>query len=88
MSEMTREEALDSLIRNVVTFESLPAKFKKDREFVLAAVESNGYALKYAYDTFKKDREIVMEAVQQNGYSLQYASKKLQNDPELKKLPL
>jgi hypothetical protein len=36
---------------------------KKDREFVLGLVNSNGLALLYADDQLKKDREVVLAAV-------------------------
>ena len=37
--------------------------FYKDREFVLAAVKSEGKSLQYADKIFYKDREILLEAV-------------------------
>ena len=42
-------------------------KDNKDRDEVLAAVKTYGYALDYADESFRKDREIVMAAVNQNG---------------------
>ena len=52
---------------------------------MLAAMKSNGAALKYADASFKKDMEIVTTAVKSNSYSLNFASKTLQNHPELQK---
>ena len=56
---------------------------KADREFMLAAVKQNGWALKYASDELKGDREIVLEAVKQKGYALQFASDELKGDREI-----
>ena len=57
-----------------------------DREVVLRAVKSSGYALQFANDSLKADREVVLEAVRNDGDALKYASEELQNDPELKKI--
>ena len=54
--------------------------FQNDRDVVLAAVQQNGFALKYASEELKKDREIVLAAVRQNGYALEYASEHLKAD--------
>ena len=45
---------------------------------VLAAVQQNGRALKYASEELQADREVVLAAVQQNGEALTYASRELQ----------
>ena len=42
-------------------------ELKGDREIVMAAVASNGYALQYASEDLKSDHEIVKKAVSQNG---------------------
>ena len=59
------------------------AELKGDREFVLAAVQQDGYALQCASAEFKEDREIVLAAVQQDGYALKYASAELKGDREV-----
>ena len=45
---------------------------------LLAAVQQNGRALKYASEELQADREVVLAAVQQNGDALTYASQELQ----------
>ena len=56
------------------------AELWSDRDFVLAAVEENGYALQYAPAKLRADRDFVLAAVQQNAVALQYASAELQRD--------
>ena len=53
---------------------------KKDREIVLAAVKSYGFALEYADAGLKKDREIVLAAVKSDRRALEYADSELQKD--------
>ena len=55
----------------------LPKNFK---EIVLAAVQSDGYALEYAADSFN-DKEVVLAAVKQNGEALKYAAEELDQSP-------
>ena len=55
---------------------------RNDRDFVLAAVQEDGYSLEYASEELRNDREIVLAAVQENGYALEYASEELRNDRE------
>ncbi|MDD4154067.1 MAG: DUF4116 domain-containing protein, partial [Bacilli bacterium] len=63
--------------------------FQRNRDFVLEAVKSNGYVLKYLNTEFKNDKEIVLEAVKHGFISypdyspLKYASAKLRNDKEV-----
>ena len=47
---------------------------------VLAAVQQDGWALKFASSELQQDREVVLAAVQQSGWLLQFASSKLQQD--------
>ena len=49
----------------------------KNKEFVLKAVQKNGYALCYADISFRKDKEIVLKAVQQDGLALHYLHNKV-----------
>jgi hypothetical protein len=51
-----------------------------DRELLLAAVQQNGYELRYASAELKADREVVLAAVQQDGHALRYASAELRAD--------
>ena len=57
-----------------------PAEVK---EIMLAAVNQNGRALKYAPAELKKDKDFVLAAVNQNGRALWFASAALQNDKEI-----
>jgi hypothetical protein len=54
-----------------------------NKHIVLAAVQKNGGALKYASDELKADKEIVLAAVQKHGYVLEYASDELRADKEI-----
>ena len=56
---------------------------KKDRKFILEAVQQNGDALLYADDSLKKDRAIVLKAVQQNGDALEHVDDSLKKDPDI-----
>ncbi len=56
---------------------------RKDREVVLEAVKSDGYALEYVDKSFKKDREIVLELVKSNGSALEYTDESLRRDREI-----
>ena len=56
---------------------------RTDRDIVLAAVQKQGIALKYASEALKADREIVLAAVKNNGYALQYASEDHKADREI-----
>jgi len=58
-------------------------EYRNDREAVLAAVKTSGYALEYADDSLKGDREIVLAAVGDIGSALEYASAGLRADREI-----
>lgn len=45
-----------------------------DKEVVLAAVQQDGMALRYADSEMKKDKEVVLTAVRQDGMALRYAA--------------
>ncbi len=55
---------------------------KNDKEFVLEAVKSNGYALEYASDNLKNDKDFVLEVVKQDVRALEYVPDNLKNDKE------
>eukprot|EP00971_Amphidinium_carterae_P203949 4047363-Amphidinium_carterae.1 len=59
------ERHLEDVKRNGLNLRDVPARYRADREIVLAAVQQNGQALKYAAEECKADREIVLAAVQQ-----------------------
>ena len=61
----------------------VPERFQKDREVVLAAVQSNGLALSFALEQFRNDREIVIAALKKNGSSFPYVSWNLRKDREI-----
>jgi hypothetical protein len=48
-----------------------------DREIVLAAVQEDGCALKFASPDLRGDRGVVLAAVKQNGDALRCASEEL-----------
>lgn len=54
-----------------------------DREFVLAKVAKDGWALEHATAELKADREVVLVAVAQNGYALEHAAPELRADREV-----
>jgi len=54
-----------------------------DRAFVLAAVASNGHALKHASPELRADRDLVLAAVTNNGYAVRHASAELQADSDV-----
>lgn len=53
-----------------------------DRDFVLATVKQDGYALINASDELQADRDIVLAAVTQDGSALHYASNELKADTD------
>ena len=54
-----------------------------DTEVVLAAVQENGSALKYASDALQADHAVVLAAVRNLGGALTFASEALQNDLQI-----
>ena len=80
---MTKEEAIKLLKHNAFALEILDAKFKNDREIVMAAVNNDGYALEFASDELKNDKEIVLTALTKNLSPLEFASEELKNDKNI-----
>jgi hypothetical protein len=68
------------------TFEHLPAVFKQDKEFALAAIVSNASGLAFCHMSAeqKDDEEIAMIAVKASGHNIEYASKRLQQLPAIR----
>ena len=62
---------------------SLPVRFQRDREVVLAAVRQDGDALGLVSVAFQADRVVVLTAVLQCGHSWHSASEALQADREV-----
>ena len=77
-SRTTDQEAKKS--QHNVDLSEDSSRLDPSREFVLAAVQQNGCALKHASNGFQGDREIAFVAVKQNGRSLQFASEELRRD--------
>lgn len=50
---------------------------RKDKEVVLAAVQQDGLALKYASDKLRNDKDIVLAAVQKDPKAIRFASYEL-----------
>jgi hypothetical protein len=56
---------------------------RKDKEFMLLAMQQNGLALQYAPEELQNDYEIVLTAVKQNGLAIAYASEDLRKDSKI-----
>ena len=56
---------------------------RSNRKYVLAAVSSDQYALKYANTKWRDDKEVVIAAISFNGNALEFASERLQNDKDI-----
>eukprot|EP00435_Cladocopium_sp_Y103_P024626 s215_g6.t1 len=54
-----------------------------DKEFVLQAVQENGFALQFACEELQSDKEVVIKAVRQHGYALRFACETLKSDKEV-----
>jgi cell division protein ZapA (FtsZ GTPase activity inhibitor)/lambda repressor-like predicted transcriptional regulator len=65
------------------TSEDDSEKLQGDRKFVLAAVQKDGAALRFASEELKGDREIVLAAVHKHGAALRFASEELKGDREI-----
>ena len=59
INTMTREEALKLVQEDAWNLQDLPEEFKKDKEIVLAAVQQDSYALRFADDSLKNDLAFV-----------------------------
>lgn len=71
--------------RNVTSsnISAAPEYLLNDKDFILAAVKKEGFALRYAGPELKKDPEIVLAAVNQSGQALQYAGPLLKANKEI-----
>mmetsp|Transcript_400 Transcript_400/g.1374 ORF Transcript_400/g.1374 Transcript_400/m.1374 type:complete len:549 (-) Transcript_400:55-1701(-) len=54
-----------------------------DREAVLLAVQSNGYAMEFASPQLQSNRDFVAQAVHRNGWALQFVADELRMDKEV-----
>jgi len=84
--EQKMAELLEQIKYDTRALEKSP--YMKSREFVLAAVEVNGFALGCASKELQNDREVVMAAVSQIGDSIEYASEELRADREIAELAI
>jgi formylglycine-generating enzyme required for sulfatase activity/uncharacterized protein len=86
-TSMTKTQALALVKKDYENLKSLPQKYKKDKEIVLAAVKSNEFlgdgAFKYADDSLKKDKKFVLVVVNTNGSTLEYVDNSLKKDKEV-----
>ena len=55
-------------------------ELRADRDIVLAAVKTSGYAMQHASSELRADRVFVLAAVASNGYALRHASPELRAD--------
>eukprot|EP00971_Amphidinium_carterae_P256974 5101624-Amphidinium_carterae.1 len=79
-----REQHLREVRTNgIFALRDVPERYRADREIVLAAVQENGVALKFAAEECKADRAIVLAAVRQNGLALQHAAEECKADREI-----
>ena len=71
-----REFVLEAIRLRGTALEHAPL-FQADREVVLAAVEQDGFALRYAAAELLSDAEIVLAAVRRDGWALSVAAPEL-----------
>ena len=63
-----------------IDFMKYQADLNADREVVLAAVKSNGFALQFADESLRADREFMLEAVKLDSNAIQFISKVASSD--------
>jgi hypothetical protein len=81
--EELRQAAIESVKESVFSFSLLDIAFRKDKSFMLEAVQIEGTALGYASDELKNDHDVVSAAVTMNPHSLQFASDERKNDHDI-----
>ena len=59
ISEMTKEEILHWVSNRSLFLFDLPEKFKKDKEIVIAAVQFDRQAIRYADVSLQKDPDVL-----------------------------
>ena len=74
---------LDRVARRGTDLQFASERLKASFDLVLAAVQENGMALRYAAADMVKHYELVMDAVRQNGDALQFASEALRSDKRI-----
>merc|ERR1712232_501614 len=59
------------------------AKFRNDKEFILAAVKSEAGAIKFAHPVLRHTRRFVFECIQQNPFVLAHVECEFREDREV-----
>ena len=65
-------------------YHDLWREMANDKDIVLAAVNQDWHALKYASPKLRNDRDVVLAAVSQDWRALFYASPELRNDGDIR----
>jgi len=81
--EELRQAAIESVKESVFSLYSVDTAFRKDKSFMLEAVQIEGTALGFASDERKNDHDIVMIAVSKFGTSLRHASSQMKRNLEI-----
>ena len=63
---INKSQALQIVTKNVLHLKTLPSRFQKDKEIVLAAVNNDGFAIVNIDKNFLNDKEVALQAVQNN----------------------
>lgn len=63
--------------------ETLPFFACDDKDFVLAALNNDSYALRNASERLQDDKEVIFAALKRSGNNLRFASYRLQDDKEV-----
>ena len=63
--------------------EDAPSEIRGDKDVVLAAVQSDGHALRWSSQELRRDKEVVLEALRTTPFALQHAAPELQSDKEV-----
>jgi len=63
---INKSQALQIVTKNGLHLKTLPSRFQKDKEIVLAAVNNDGFAIVDIDKKFMNDKEVALQAVQNN----------------------
>ncbi|CAE7365281.1 CPK26 [Symbiodinium natans] len=75
-----RPGLLEGLAGGWLSLQDLSEELRGDREIVLAAVESCGWALEFASSLLRTDPSVVLRAVRSDALALEFASEALRRD--------
>ena len=59
------------------------AELKKDKQFILVAVQEDGKVLEYADTSLTNNKDIVLTAVQEDGFALKFVGNELKRDKDV-----